>query len=235
MAAALVLLIGAGHSPPPGSPGVSRSVRATTAAAETRRAGALFRDGSHFCSASVVRSPGRDLLVTAAHCLAGGAAGLSFVPAYHDGGDPYGSWQVVRTFTDDDWNGFEDADDDVAFAEVAPLDGRRLQDVVGGERLDASGVRDGRVTLIGYPASEEAPRVCANRIGTKGSTQLRIDCTGYAGGTSGGPWLSADGAVIGVIGGYQQGGDTDDTSYSVAFGPAVAALYATAERESSDG
>jgi hypothetical protein len=30
---------------------------------------------------------------------------------------------------------------------------------------------------------------------------------------------------MGVIGGYEQGGDTDDVSYSVAFGQNVANLY----------
>jgi hypothetical protein len=31
--------------------------------------------------------------------------------------------------------------------------------------------------------------------------------------------------VIGVIGGYQQGGDSPDISYAAAFGPNVRALY----------
>ncbi len=33
------------------------------------------------------------------------------------------------------------------------------------------------------------------------------------------------GTLIGVIGGYQQGGATDSVSYAVRFGPSVAALY----------
>jgi len=32
-------------------------------------------------------------------------------------------------------------------------------------------------------------------------------------------------AVVGVIGGYQQGGSTDAVSYAVQFGPEIAALY----------
>ena len=38
--------------------------------------------------------------------------------------------------------------------------------------------------------------------------------------------------VFGVIGGYEQGGDTPQVSYSSAFGPAVAVLYQTAEASS---
>jgi hypothetical protein len=33
--------------------------------------------------------------------------------------------------------------------------------------------------------------------------------------------------VIGVIGGYRQGGDTPQVSYAAVFGSAVAQLYAT--------
>ena len=33
------------------------------------------------------------------------------------------------------------------------------------------------------------------------------------------------GTVVGVIGGYQQGGYTDAVSYSAQFGPEIAALY----------
>src|SRR6202034_4039008 len=58
------------------------------------RVGALFvRDGNtnHFCTASVVTSPDRDLLITAAHCINGGKGGggyrqdIVFIPGYRDG------------------------------------------------------------------------------------------------------------------------------------------------------
>jgi hypothetical protein len=31
--------------------------------------------------------------------------------------------------------------------------------------------------------------------------------------------------IVGVIGGYQEGGDTPSLSYSVRFGPAILTLY----------
>ena len=49
---------------------------------------------------------------------------------------------------------------------------------------------------------------------------------GVVGGVPGGV---AGGSVVGVIGGYEQGGDTPDVSYAAYFGPAVAALYQQAE------
>ena len=53
-------------------------------------------------------------------------------------------------------------------------------------------------------------------------------------GTSGGPFLAhvnpktGDGWVIGVIGGYQEGGDTPNISYSPRFFSAIKDLYETA-------
>jgi hypothetical protein len=64
--------------------------------------------------------------------------------------------------------------------------------------------------------------------------QLEFDCGGYTDGTSGGPFLAGvdaqtgQGTVIGVIGGYEQGGLTPQVSYSAMFGENVAALYQAA-------
>jgi hypothetical protein len=60
-------------------------------------------------------------------------------------------------------------------------------------------------------------------------------CTDYTNGTSGGPFLArlsgatGDGRLIGVIGGYEQGGLTPSVSYSSRFGATVAALFRSAQ------
>jgi len=70
------------------------------------------------------------------------------------------------------------------------------------------------------------------------TTQLRFECPGYTGGTSGSPWVtrfshwSRTGTIVGVIGGHQGGGDTPSVSYSVRFGPAIQRLYREAKAES---
>jgi hypothetical protein len=67
---------------------------------------------------------------------------------------------------------------------------------------------------------------------------MQFDCGSYTDGTSGSPFLigiaagAGTGTVIGVIGGYQQGGDSANISYSATFGPNVAALYDTAVTQS---
>ena len=78
------------------------------------------------------------------------------------------------------------------------------------------------------------PIVCQNRVRALSSSQLEFDCDQFTTGTSGSPLLtgvdavSGDGTVIGVIGGFEQGGATADISYAAAFGADVRALYSAA-------
>jgi len=52
---------------------------------------------------------------------------------------------------------------------------------------------------------------------------------GYTDGTSWQPWLVGNtNTVIGIIGGYQQGGNSPDVSYSPCFRANIAALYEAA-------
>jgi V8-like Glu-specific endopeptidase len=133
------------------------------------RVGALFlhdASGNHFCTASVVASAGRDLLVTAAHCINGGPHGGArsdtvFIPGYRN---------LVR--------------------------------------------------VTGYQASKDRPITGRNWTTRKSGTQLRFDCDGFTGGTSGSPWITGfnattgTGRIVGVLGGFQPGGTTAGISYS---------------------
>jgi V8-like Glu-specific endopeptidase len=206
--------------------------------------GALFTgpsdSGLHFCTASVVHSPGHDLLITAAHCLSGTGRGLYFAPMFHDGTAPFGMWEVVAAYAGRRWVHDRDPRDDVAFLAVAPRirAGKRteLEDVVGANRLVVSTGFRARATLVGYPiGSGGRPITCSNEVydhlGYPG-----FDCGGYVGGTSGGPWIThldrrtRSGDVAGVIGGLHQGGCTPSISYSPYFDASTAAVYQQAVR-----
>ena len=209
--------------------------------------GALFGESSgklssHFCTASVVDSPHGDLAITAAHCVSGTSGQIAFVPGYANGTEPYGVWQVTRVYTDAAWQSAQAPDDDVAFLQLsAAPGGAPVETVTGAEHVatDAADTAAGAlVRVIGYPDAANQPVSCVNRTKLFSPTQLEFDCGGYTDGTSGGPFLagvsasSGAGTVIGVIGGYEQGGDLPQVSYSVAFGAAVAALYQTAKAAS---
>ncbi|MFC1419526.1 trypsin-like serine peptidase [Streptacidiphilus cavernicola] len=205
-----------------------------TAAQQPSQVGALFAgaisDGHH-CTASVVDSPAGDVIVTAAHCLSSGASGHVFVPDYRDGTAPYGVWQISQVLEDSAWTSDQDPDSDVAFALVEPLNGQSLESVVGGYSLDTAASGNTTVQITGYPTSTDEPISCTGTSQTFSATQLTVYCTGYANGTSGSGWVenydpaTGTGSLIGVIGGYQTGGDTEDVSYAALFGTTVQTLY----------
>ena len=191
--------------------------------------------GSHFCTASVVDSPNGDLLITAAHCVSGvSSASIAFVPGY-DGEAPYGVWTVTRVYVDASWSASSDPDDDVAFLRVSrPGSSTPIEDVTGGEQLQAGTPARQFVEVIGYPDSSNQAISCQNWTSEPMPDQLEFDCGGYTDGTSGGPFLASvdplngQGTVVGVIGGYEQGGLTPQVSYSAMFGANVMALYQVA-------
>jgi V8-like Glu-specific endopeptidase len=204
----------------------------------TPAVGALFaRSGGklrHYCSAAVVRSPRGDLAVTAAHCLQGRRLGRSgdviFAPGYHSGRFPYGKWVVTAAFTDSRWRRDRDENDDVAFFTVAQ-DGRRIQKYTGAETLAVGVSLPQHVEVIGYPDAGTRPVRCsglARKLSKGGYQQLVFACGGYLQGTSGGPFLVRTRRaeeIIGVIGGYERGGNKPGVSYSARFLGNIAALY----------
>jgi V8-like Glu-specific endopeptidase len=214
-------------------PGPFAVTAVAPATAQSARVGAIFGAdkraelaGAHFCTASVVHSPRRDLIVTAAHCLDGDSGDLVFAPGYRDGRAPYGVWDVKRRFLPEGWAKGQSEDSDVAFAVLGDRDGKGVEDVVGANRFVA-GTATGAtaVTVTGYPNAREVPVSCTNKPTAHSRTQQRIECPELSGGTSGSPWVNGDQEVVGVLGGHEEGGSTDDISYSVVLGTEAAELY----------
>ncbi len=93
----------------------------------TPTVGALFVPGAypaslHTCTASVIRSTSRDLIMTAAHCVTGTGRGYVFVPGYRNGKAPYGVWHVVAAYGSPQWvhhPHHQDTQRDWAFLRVA--------------------------------------------------------------------------------------------------------------------
>ncbi|GHG48278.1 trypsin-like serine peptidase [Streptomyces griseocarneus] len=209
----------------------------------------FWTDGQNtgrFCGGTVVRSPHRDLVVSAAHCLRSPdpRKHLSFVPQYHDGLKPHGVFPVERIHIDQRY--YDLGTDGGARWDFTVVrlgdraDGTPVQRAVGGFDLAFRPGYDHRdVRLIGYPGSSDTtypkPLDCRSSTHRYTSTDpkapgdfLEIACAGYVGGTSGGPFLVrglTGHLVIGVIGGYHTGGDTPDISYSSYFNEDLLELY----------
>jgi V8-like Glu-specific endopeptidase len=203
------------------------------------RVGALFvrePGGNHFCTATAVTSPGKDLLITAAHCVSGGSGGgsrqdLVFIPGYSDGQAPYGVWAVKRVFVAPQWTSSSDPALDVGFVVLDSHDGKNIEDVLGANKLAVTPEYVHLIRVTGYQNSTSSPATCFTWTARQSATQMRMECAGFSGGTSGSPWLThfnsqtRDGTIVGVIGGYQDGGNTDAVSYSSYLSPEVKKLY----------
>jgi hypothetical protein len=214
------------------------------------------RIGGHFCTASVVSSPHGDLVITAAHCVTGvnlsPVGSIVFAPGYANGTFPFGIWAVQRKFVTTQWATSDDPHDDVAFLQVQKFttptigvsavpgpQGATVQQVAGAERLGFGTKLPTPIRALGYPDSSNRPRNCATKAVAfypRTLNQLQFYCPGFTNGTSGGPFISrfnpnsGVGTIIGVIGGYEQGGDSPSISYSAAFTSTVKALYLQAIR-----
>ena len=220
-----------------GSPGATPTAHVPVL--EAPRVGAIFEhsaSGNHFCTASVVASPGHDLLITAAHCIHSGKGGsyhqdIVFIPGYQDGATPYGVWTPSKLLVDPHWASSSDPDYDVGFVVLQPNDGKKIEDVLGANKIGFNAGFSNLVRVTGYPTAAQQPVTCKNWTSMQSHTQVKFECGGFFGGTSGSPWVAnfdprtRTGEIVGVIGGYQQGGDTDAISYSVYLNDGIRSLY----------
>ncbi|MGI5340531.1 FG-GAP-like repeat-containing protein [Streptomyces sp. CA-181903] len=223
--------------------------------------GALYtseKAKTHHCTAFVVDSPGRDLILTAGHCKGGNGM---FIPKYDKTKplkqQPYGFWIVNKWY----WDGNFQADTsrdvsdlDFAFGRVDKYDGKNIQDVVGGNTLQRTSGAKHHVTVIGYPMTKYDPADTAIKCNTQtgalpGFNQMRIDCAGLWGGVSGSPWFaSVDydrgvGTVIGNVGGANNGGPNvgadnplyNRLTYSPMYMDRLFLLYEDAKKNSDAG
>jgi V8-like Glu-specific endopeptidase len=216
-----------------------------TQPSKTSTVGALFtltsagQLGTHFCTASVVDSPAGDLIITAAHCMKGRTAGeVAFVPGYSGGLEPFGVWTVSQIIEDQSWMSSSDPDDDFAFLIVHKTGaGGAIQQLTGGETIGINVPAGEKVEVAGYPDDQDGMISCRNTALEFSATQYQFDCGGFTDGTSGSPLLAAADTpaghdiVIGVIGGYEQGGDTAAVSYAAKFSANLSALYKAALSE----
>ncbi|MEU8247842.1 peptidase [Nonomuraea sp. NPDC048916] len=181
----------------PNSPGL----RWTDGAAVVRTTGRVFfttaegRNSS--CSGTAVTSANESVVMTAGHCVKLNGAfhrNWVFVPAFDRGRRPFGTWVASRLLTTQQWNVREDINFDIAAAVVAPLQGRTLTDVVGGQGVAFNQARQRQMYSFGYPAAApfdgSALIYCSGRAfdDTVMTRDQGLRC-GMTGGASGGPWF----------------------------------------------
>ena len=214
--------------------------------------GALFdapdytgTDAAHFCTGSVIASPHGDLVLTAAHCLYNASkhtythavTDITFAPGYDQTPrtDLGGVWNVTQIDVAPGYLADGDTESDYAILVIAPHNGHEIQQYTGA-LLPTAAFLPEPVEVVGYnnlewDAQGNEPITCtalAFEETDDGQPYARFNCPNYQDGTSGGPWIvRGTNLVMGVIGGYEQGGDSPDWSYSALFGPAMLKFYLT--------
>jgi hypothetical protein len=236
--AGLTLMAGPVAADPPAPPGTPTA----NSFNGIRTVGPIFRGGltgPHSCTGSVLSSPGHDLILTAAHCVSGTAAGWLFAPGYDAGATPYGVWTVVHAYVDPSWTASQDPQHDYAILQIAhQQQGRHsvgIEDVTGGNRLGLAPRSGEQITDVAYNAGvDDQPIECRAPVYYSDGYPA-FNCHGYVGGSSGSPWITSipgthTSFVRGVIGGLHQGGCYEYTSYSSAFSSDVYRLLVRATR-----
>ncbi|UYB42732.1 peptidase [Streptomyces sp. Je 1-4] len=151
------------------------------------------------CSGDAVTSGNKSTVITAGHCVKLQGAWHTnwvFVPGYQDGQAPYGKWPASKTLATPQWTASEDINFDVGAAVVAPLDGKKLTDVVGGQGLSFNSGYNKATYAFGFPAA--APYDGSKLIYCSGNTikdplfsnDHGLSCN-MTGGSSGGPWFTS--------------------------------------------
>ncbi|MFD9286655.1 trypsin-like serine peptidase [Streptomyces mirabilis] len=220
--------------------------------------GTFFFDGKPlggpktYCTGSVVHTAAKDIVLTAGHCGRGleRATHRIFVPQYRIGRSaveqPSGVYPVSRLYIDPRYEANTKkptSDLDLAFAQVDPNTRGKVEDVTGALTFTPTSSYHHEVTVIGYPDDvsvnpDHVPVRCpVSTSQLPGFRQMRMTCTGFYGGVSGGPWIedynstNGTGKVIGNTGGYHGGGNdaNDDwVTYSPIYGKDAQDLFADA-------
>ena len=230
-------------------------LRWTHGGAVARSTGKVFFTLDHVnyvCSGSAVASAHGDVVLTAAHCVSGGAGQWAsnwiFVPGYRDGTQPHGAFTARRFFVSPRWSESRgtanDANEryDVAFVTVNPPPaptgsrqaGMRLptgQPVAFSQRFAA-----GTTYVFGYPAeppySGLYPNYCAGPAQPGGLGVTRTRCAMTAG-DSGGPWFAGfsprtgTGTIVAIT--TYKISDNPRVLYATVLGPAARVLYQEAD------
>jgi V8-like Glu-specific endopeptidase len=197
------------------------------------------------CSGTSVNAPNLSVVFTAGHCVYDegrwSAHRWVFVPGYHHGERPFGTFTARWLGTTPQWLASENFNFDVGAAVVGRNErGQRLAEAVGGDGIAWNRPLGQVFDVYGYPVARPfnggTLQLCrqaayeGHDIGSflsPGPLDLAVPCEVSPGG-SGGGWV-IDGDVLNGVtsNGYSEDATTD---YGPYFGKEVARLFARAAR-----
>ena len=231
----LALTAGCGRAAPPETHAPSQHTdgdeddrRACAAGRQDRRA--VSRCGrSSYVHRRRARLDGGDLILTAAHCVAGGVD-TTFVAGFSGAADRREIWRVDSIYLDPRWVRARIRWRTSQFCVWRATVAARIEAEAGGGLSIGTAPKPGTmVNVTGYGLG-----VGGGPIGCTGTTELApggfpsLSCGGLIDGTSGAPWTTGP-TITGLVGGLDGGGCDENVSYSPPFDDGVVALLARAE------
>jgi V8-like Glu-specific endopeptidase len=197
------------------------------------------------CSGTALSSPNYSVVITAGHCVHSFGHWFKgswiFVPGYHYGQRPFGTFAAKWLGTTAQWRTRENENYDVGFAVVSRNErGQRLVDAVGGDGIAWGLSRQQVFDVFGYPVEEPFDGATLQRCPQTpyeghdflsflfpGPLDLAVQCD-VTPGSSGGAWVISGDTVNSVT----STGYTDDptTVFGPYFGKAIGRLFRQAGR-----
>ena len=197
------------------------------------------------CSGTSVVSPSKSVIITAGHCVYDEGFWSDhkwvFVPGYHHGERPFGTFTAHWLGTTPAWHGHENENFDVGAAVVGRNEkGQTLAAAVGALKVATGLPPDQTFDVFGYPVAKPfnggTLQVCreagfeGHDFGSllePGPLNLTISCDNSPGG-SGGAWL-IDGDTVNSVTDYIYPEDPSSL-FGPYFGSDVAKLYKRAKQ-----
>lgn len=155
--------------------------------------------GAQFsCTASVIKPR---LILTAGHCVYDAKnkqwyQNFKFIPAYHNGSAPYGTWYAQWISTTNNWfNGGGSLPNRGDYALLEIQDnylGQKIGSITGHYGYRTSALSPNHVTMLGYPAALDSGN-WMHRVDSQSFKSTLLNTVEYgtdmAQGSSGGPWV----------------------------------------------
>jgi V8-like Glu-specific endopeptidase len=190
--------------------------------------------GDYTCSASALNSPSKQLVITAGHCVHGGAGGTwmtnwVFIPRYRSGARPFGTFSAKQFRTFNAWINNSNLGRDVGMVTTFPLNGNKLVNVVGGHGLNWNFPRNIAVLILAYPSNFNSGQIqqwCQGTTSDGGGYTIKIGCN-FGPGASGGGWLMSfnNNTGLGQVDGVMSTLDSAGVNRSPYFDDAVKAMF----------
>jgi len=160
----------------------------------------VMNGGNYLCSGSVVNAQNQDCVLTAGHCLYDTATkkwatNWVFVPDYHLGSRPLGTWTSRRLATKTLWMNNRDFNHDVGLVLMNTNAGKHIQEQTGGLGITLSAPKVATTHAFGFPKNMGNGETMSNCVSNSlsptfiaGFSGLQLPCA-MTGGASGGPWI----------------------------------------------